>query len=787
MDDTGLMGDGSGSTFEVIPDVDLSTYKSLTADITVDHAPATITFGFGESSPFQQTTNFRIATAGVAQRKRMSLTSILAANRNEVQYFGVIPAATPTAIPDITVSADHLTAHYYDTETPVLPYRIFHEKLLRIDPISHGMGPVHEASRIGGTSLVLDNKNAEFYRILDAGGLLNRRADISLGFQDFPDTELQTIFKGLVRSDSINDERYVAQLEDVIKRLIRDLPPNVIQNKQYADPSTALSPQTVLKFDITKEVPPQASQGKPIPLPFGRCFIPIYPVYTEFQLVVPLPRASHLSWRTPWLNAYIVGDTSFGTVKKVHRLVRGTYAGQYHAFGSEITSLAPLFDVYGPAIPYYNAWYFDQTNGIIYTAGNLYTVDRDPETTGDPQTDPVLEPQVTWFAEVDGYQDDANGTWTGTANALIENPSDVVRFLLFNVLGLEAGDVDLSSLDTARTVLNTLKIARGISDRESAFDLLGGRAGSGGLGSNIFSYFFSSNISGKLKLLQANTSYATSNTYRATGMHSSIIRGSYELHSQPDRILTRIEVDSGYNVASAGDHSVSSVIDAGAESYLHTNTKEPMRVRAKWLPRDFQALSVGYIGTYTNYPKAYIVNDDSYGGCLFRFTSNVTAQNFDLTLGGPSAQTVGQFITTLDNKSYLTCTLTATGTMNRPSSIATSMDARALRFHPKGTHEFRYSFDAFFSPTQSFARVAVNQQINLDFSYGRMLACQYLDKYNSNVNAVRWRVPWIGFEQELGQFVDVRSLGDTQSRTVRILETRRDPMAGTIEFSAEEI
>jgi hypothetical protein len=63
--------------------------------------------------------------------------------------------------------------------------------------------------------------------------------------------------------------------------------------------------------------------------------------------------------------------------------------------------------------------------------------------------DDVFSPLVT--ADGQGYKDTAGGTYTGVANALIENPSDVRRHFLIAVLGRIAGDLYTTDFDDMRT------------------------------------------------------------------------------------------------------------------------------------------------------------------------------------------------------------------------------------------------------------------------------------------------------------------------------------------------
>jgi hypothetical protein len=65
------------------------------------------------------------------------------------------------------------------------------------------------------------------------------------------------------------------------------------------------------------------------------------------------------------------------------------------------------------------------------------------ELTGNSSADTVIGNVVS--ADVNGYQDDASGTITGTPNALIERPDHILTHMLTEVLGLSSSDVDSTS------------------------------------------------------------------------------------------------------------------------------------------------------------------------------------------------------------------------------------------------------------------------------------------------------------------------------------------------------
>jgi hypothetical protein len=72
----------------------------------------------------------------------------------------------------------------------------------------------------------------------------------------------------------------------------------------------------------------------------------------------------------------------------------------------------------------------------------------------------------SFFGDLAGYDDDGSGTYTGTANAVIENPADVIHFLLAEVLGLT--NINTSSFTTARTDLGAYVLAGQLLDRKDA-------------------------------------------------------------------------------------------------------------------------------------------------------------------------------------------------------------------------------------------------------------------------------------------------------------------------------
>lgn len=70
------------------------------------------------------------------------------------------------------------------------------------------------------------------------------------------------------------------------------------------------------------------------------------------------------------------------------------------------------------------------------------------------------------FANVTGYEDDGSGTYTGSANSLIETPSDVIHFLLAEIWGQTR--INTTSISTARTAYGSSVIGGQFLDKVEA-------------------------------------------------------------------------------------------------------------------------------------------------------------------------------------------------------------------------------------------------------------------------------------------------------------------------------
>ena len=91
-------------------------------------------------------------------------------------------------------------------------------------------------------------------------------------------------------------------------------------------------------------------------------------------------------------------------------------------------------------------------------------------------SDGKMHYEIELKAKVDGLKDDGSGTYTGSANALIENPADLIRFLLFDDeigLGESTSIADLTTFTTARTDLgDTYDLSFAVEGQTFATDLI---------------------------------------------------------------------------------------------------------------------------------------------------------------------------------------------------------------------------------------------------------------------------------------------------------------------------
>jgi hypothetical protein len=76
--------------------------------------------------------------------------------------------------------------------------------------------------------------------------------------------------------------------------------------------------------------------------------------------------------------------------------------------------------------------------------------------TGNSSADTVIGQLVT--ATIEGYQDDASGTYTGVANALIERPNAVIKHILMTLLGVSGSNIGTSFPTSGTSYGSTYKL-----------------------------------------------------------------------------------------------------------------------------------------------------------------------------------------------------------------------------------------------------------------------------------------------------------------------------------------
>lgn len=84
----------------------------------------------------------------------------------------------------------------------------------------------------------------------------------------------------------------------------------------------------------------------------------------------------------------------------------------------------------------------------------------------------LLDRGVSYKVSINGLEDDTSGTYTGTANAIIQNPSDLIRFLLLeDEIGanIGAGSIDTTKFTTARTKTNADGLAMSFAVESETF------------------------------------------------------------------------------------------------------------------------------------------------------------------------------------------------------------------------------------------------------------------------------------------------------------------------------
>lgn len=361
--------------------------------------------------------------------------------------------------------------------------------------------------------------------------------------------------------------------------------------------------------------------------------------------------------------------------------------------------------------------------------------------------------------DVDGYRDDTDGTYTGTPTALIEQPSDVVRFVGKKILGMTVDDLDEPSLDTARTTWAGFRVARYLDDRQSSFQLLTSGSNRDGLAQNIFGYFYADNVSGKARLISQsrNTTGATSGNYHERGANANMLTESYSRHTTPRNLINQVEVAYAYSPASGLYKDMVRRIDSTSQNDVSGYGKtEIVRIQGQWIPPDLNGLTLQYVGTAGSATCTVTGEDDDATIALRTTVTGHASENLLLSCTNTSYNTLQKLVTYIDGLAAYTASL--------PTSANGSLDSRGLR---------------------DITARSISSSRTLAFSFGKLLAVNLVDRYKDDHDEVRWISSLAGFSQRLGDVVQVQTIGETQSRRVRIYETKRQPLEGKVELIGE--
>jgi len=705
MDQTSLM-DFSGASIEVSPPVDISNFNYLFLQVRSSVAPQSVTFSFGQADPLAHQFVLSVATANTWLDKKITIINVPKVDRLAVKFFAIRPNG------EFDTDFRLLRAGFYAIPNPIPQQRVFLEKLLDVNPIVQKLSPILSNIHIAYTQARFDNADGSFYTLRDTGGVLNRRIKFFTNFEHLPVSEDQTLFQGWITDESIDDLNYRVQVQDAMSIGMFDLPPN-----------TTSLPTAYF----------QRAFSRPIPIVFGRArrYFPA-PIGAINRVTVTIGATERIAGQMQWY----INDPAYGKT--------GGISALYYR-GSPVPSMAqPIVGLWGPG--YTNVSIITHRNWSYFPDSNLLI------TWGVPSRPELIS------IDASGYKDDPVGSYTGTPSALIENPSDVYRFTLLKILGIDPAMIDFQSLDQARTLLQGYRVARAIVQRQNALHLLGGSVSRDGLAQNMMLYFFQSNTSGKMKLLgvQTPTAITISNRYYSTGKDSKIIRGTYKKRPQLDRIITRVEMDYDYAMASGTYAGGIQIVNPEAETLLKLQRPQIYKIIGRWIPGDVTCLHITYQGAAQ--ATMSIIGEGTAPSYLIRVTSGNPNESFALNLEGATARTLTKLVAAINSKANFVATLNP--------SIVSTMDSRGLR---------------------DIKNVSLATAKHIKYSYAKSIAVKYLDEYSSSRDMISWRSPWIGYGQELGTFVRVRSLSEPTSRVARIFQTRLDPLAGTVDFEAEAI
>lgn len=362
--------------------------------------------------------------------------------------------------------------------------------------------------------------------------------------------------------------------------------------------------------------------------------------------------------------------------------------------------------------------------------------------------------------DVDGYRDDADGTYTGTPTALIEQPSDVYRFVCKKVLGMTVDELDEAALDTARTTWAGFRVGRALETRQSSFQLLTSGPARDGLAENIHGYFYHDNISGKARLISQarDTTGATSGNYRDTGANANIAKGSYLRRTLPRNLMNDCEVAFAYGAASGlyKDYVKRRDTTSSADTTGY-GKQETVRLSGAWIPADVGGVLLQYVGTAAACTCTILGEDDDASQTLRTTTTNHASENLSLDLTAAAYDTLTELKDYLDGLAAYTASIATSANGSLPSKGLRDLTARDIK----------------------------TSQRTLNYSWGKLLAIRTVDRYKDNHDEVRWSTSLVGFTQRLADVVSVKSLGESTARRVRVYETRRLPLQGRVDITGE--
>ncbi|MCH7575845.1 MAG: hypothetical protein IIA59_12080 [Candidatus Marinimicrobia bacterium] len=176
--------------------------------------------------------------------------------------------------------------------------------------------------------------------------------------------------------------------------------------------------------------------------------------------------------------------------------------------------------------------------------------------------------RLDWFGKIDGRKDDGSGTYTGTASALIETPTDAIMHIATNDLAIS--DIDAASFASARSVLSAWKHGYSQSGRISSQDLFANL----GYQSKSFSYFGADQ---KFKVVTVGDTYESSDR----SIDFSAVQKPVFKRSDLRHLYTNVVIHYSKNYATGEYASLTSGSDATQQTrYNVTESQSTLEVKA---------------------------------------------------------------------------------------------------------------------------------------------------------------------------------------------------------------